>query len=87
MKYKEVVKVVSITRACNRILLDGALLAPYLVDGYKHMLTEDELKRVVFEECEVVYLGHNVITSYHDLIGQDTERNVFHLPCGREVHN
>lgn len=87
MQYGQTVKVIHIKIACQRILCDGALLTHRIFEIYKTLLTEQELKSISFEEIEVVYLGHNVIQYRHDLMGEDHERNVFHLPNGESVHN
>ena len=87
MKYGEKTQVINIKKADERILLDGALLAPYLLQKYLALLTPSELSLIQYEKAEVIYLGHNVIQDYCDLIGQDTERNSFHMLNGETVYN
>jgi hypothetical protein len=87
MKYGEKVQVIHIIQADQRILCDGAFLTPRIFEFYKTQLTQSELKSIQFESIEVVYVGHNVVQYRHDLLGEDHERNVFHLPNGETVHN
>ena len=86
--YNQVMKVIHIKRACWRILVDGALLAPHVFEAYKKMLTEEELKNIQFEETEVINKGHNVMMGIYQLTDDgSSERNVFHLNNGEYVHN
>lgn len=87
MQYGQKVQVIHLIKADWRILVDGALLTPQVFEFYKTQLSKQELKSIQFETTEVVYLGHNVIQYRHDLLGEDHERNVFHLPNGETVHN
>lgn len=87
MQYGQKVQVIHIIVACQRILCDGALLTPRIFEFYKTQLSQNELNSIQTETIEVIYLGHNVIQFRHDLLGEDHERNVFHLPNGESVHN
>ena len=87
MRVGETGTVINVKKACSRILCDGALLTPNVFEFYKTLLTPEELANIETEETVVKYVGHNVITYKNVLLGDDGERNVFHLPNGESVHN
>lgn len=87
MKYGQKYQLILVKIACNRILCDNALLTPKIFDFYKTLLTSEELSKIEFETIEETYLGHNVLQYRHDLLGEDHEKNIFHLNNGESVHN
>ena len=87
MQYGQKYQLVLFKIACNRIICNEPLLTPRIFDFYKTLLTPKELSEIKFETVEEIYIGHNVLQYHHDLLGENHEKNLFHLSNGETIHN
>ena len=87
MKIGEKVQVIRLIKS-PAILIDGALLTPRVFEYYKKQLTAKQLAQLKYETVEIVYRDYNdVVSSIHDINGDDHERNEFQMPNGETYHN